>query len=157
MLDGNQVAASGSDGAVAVAIKLGQQLVELANSPENLDRVGTLFKALDVQLYLRFRPVQKKKRILNKLVSGVLTIGNVASPIKKHEGPTSRHALNSGAVGTKDPDGMHLSGVSNVLFSGSEDKSLGNVSRENRTAIELFRGGVASLDHAVRQSLASLL
>ena len=29
--------------------------------------------------------------------------------------------------------------------------------RENRTAIELFRGCVASLDYAVRQSLASLL
>jgi hypothetical protein len=132
LLDANQVTASDSEGAVAMAIKFGQQLVELADSPENLGRVGTLFKALDVQLYLRFHPVQKKKRVVNKLASGVLTIGTASSPIEKYQGPTSRHALDSAAVGTKDSDGSDLSEASKVLFSGSEEKSLGNVSRGDR-------------------------
>ncbi|MCE9527937.1 MAG: recombinase family protein [Planctomycetales bacterium] len=128
----------GSQGAVnidndlAAAVKLSQHLGELANVPDKLGAIGTIFRALDVQLYLRFRPALKSKRTINKLVGGVLTTGSAPSPLEKYQGPTSRRALNSGPVGVELLDGTPPSGKSNVSFSGLEDKSLGNVSRGDR-------------------------
>jgi len=37
---------------------------------------------LNARLFLDFRPVRVKKRVLNKITGGVVTLGNASPPIK---------------------------------------------------------------------------
>ncbi|MDB5387697.1 MAG: Resolvase domain protein [Planctomycetaceae bacterium] len=105
------------------------RLSELASESSNLPAIGKLFTQVNLRLYLRFMPVQKKKRIENKLVSGVLVMGAGPAPITEYSGPTSRAALKLPKshlvvpTTTKDAE---------PNCSGLEDKSLGNVNRDDR-------------------------
>ena len=42
------------------------------------------------RVYCRFEKTQPKKRVINKLSSGVVTFGNATPPIELYEGPTDR-------------------------------------------------------------------
>lgn len=107
-------------------------LKELAGDEENLPAITALFQRIDVQVYAKFKPVKKKKRVENQLTGGIITWGTVPSPIQKYQGATSRAALGAAREINQTP-ALNLPGNSSALTSGTEDKSLGNVSRGERS------------------------
>ena len=66
------------------------RIEDLVAAPDKLGSIGDLFRLANVRMYLEFAPVKVKKRTLNKLVGGVLTLGAAEPPILLYEGPTSR-------------------------------------------------------------------
>jgi hypothetical protein len=117
---------------VEKALAIIPRLSELAADAGNLAALGELFGLLNVQVYLRFHAVQKKRRIENKMTGGVLAWGNASSPIKKYAGPTSRRLIGRCAAQQNNPGAKNDTGVTDVVDSGGRDKSLGNVSRGDR-------------------------
>ena len=59
-----------------------------------MDLAGEAFQLTNARLFLRFRPVQVKKRVLNKVAGGVVVFGSAPDPIEIYRGPTGRRALN---------------------------------------------------------------
>jgi hypothetical protein len=86
-----------------------------------------LFTITNARLFLRFKKVQLKKRSVNKLACGVLTIGAVPPPIELYSGPTSRMKIGLDVTpqNTENPS-------CDSFVSGSEGNSLGNVNRGDR-------------------------
>jgi hypothetical protein len=117
---------------VAKALDLIPKLRELAADASNLAALGQLFGIINVQVFLRFHAVQKKRRIENKLAGGVVVWGNASSPIKKYAGPTSRRLIGRGAAQQNNPGAACGTGMTGVVDSDGRDKSLGNVSRGDR-------------------------
>jgi hypothetical protein len=115
---------------ISSALALADRLAALANDEANLPAITELFGAMNVRLFLRFRPEQVKRRKLNLLVSGVLTMGTAPPPIDIYSGPTARAKLkklvsqDSGKTDSDLPD--------NNNGSGSEGDSLRNVNRGDR-------------------------
>ena len=64
---------------VKKAMELATSLPELAKSPTNFGDLGRLFSAVNAQMFLRFVPIQKKRRIEQKLGGGIITLGDAAS------------------------------------------------------------------------------
>ena len=112
------------------------KLTDLAANASNLAALGQLFGLLNVQVYLRFQAVQKKRRIENKMAGGVLAWGNASSPIEKYAGPTSRRRLGQNAAQQNNPGAECDSGITDVVDSDGRDKSSGNVSRGDWRSFE---------------------
>jgi len=118
---------------VAIAFEIIARLSELAGDASNLAALSQLFKQVNVQVYLLFLPVKKRRRTENKMTGGVLTWGNAPSPIQKYQGPTGRGQLRlATSQRTDSPDAINGSGKTDVVDSGGRDRSLGNVSRGDR-------------------------
>ncbi len=83
---------------------------------------------MNVRLFLRFQPMQVKKRVLNKMVSGVVTFGAAPPPVQPYEGPTGRRMVKGPAAGAAAGP-YDLTSPSQPGDPGREGKSLGNVSR----------------------------
>ena len=124
---------------VATALNIVHRLADVVVNTEPLadsdclDLAGQAFRLTNARLFLRFQPVQVKKRLLNKVAGGVVTFGAVAAPIEIYRGPTGRRALNySGSMALVAPEpgkpGLP-SPPECTIGSGSEGKSLRNVSR----------------------------
>jgi lysozyme family protein len=114
---------------VDAALAVLDQLASLAEEPESLAAVGTLFTRLNARMFFRFAPAQWGRRPVNRVSGGVVTFGATPAPIKLYDGPTGRRALSGrpelqfeGSV-----DGCVTSQESQV--PGREGDSLGNVSR----------------------------
>jgi len=118
---------------VAEAMSMAQQLTELVSESNGLDLAGKAFQLTNARLFLRFRPVQVKKRLLNKVAGGVVVCGAAPNPIEIYRGPTGRRALNyngSTAPVAAEPGKLGLpSPPEHTIGSGLEGKSLRNVSR----------------------------
>jgi hypothetical protein len=114
----------------AAALALLGRLSEWAARAEDYAAVGELFRQVNVRLFARFRPVRVKKRLLNKLVGGVVTFGSSAPPVAIYGGPTAREKLTSpaagGAAGPGDPGSP---AVAKPFGPAQGGESLGNVSR----------------------------
>ncbi|MDA1052439.1 MAG: hypothetical protein O3C40_18425 [Planctomycetota bacterium] len=130
-----------------------EHLTELATGQGSLETAKQVFDLTNARLFLQFKPVQVKKRLLNKISGGVVTFCDAEPPISIYEGPTGRRRIKS----EKNPalDGTALSRPE-TLVSGQEDRSLGNVSRGDKTAIELFRVGVPTLFQQLPNALQGL-
>jgi hypothetical protein len=115
---------------VAAALALLRRLTEWSAPSEDYLAVGELFRQVNVKLFARFRAVPVQKRVLNKLVGGVVTFGSSAPPVEVYSGPTARQRLTSpaaqGAAGPGDPSSP---AVPKPTGPGQEGESLGNVSR----------------------------
>ncbi|MBC7965355.1 MAG: recombinase family protein [Fuerstia sp.] len=107
-------------------------LPTLADAHGNLPAIGELFRRINLQMFLRFQPIKKTKRVVNQLSGGVLPIGAAPAPIEKYVGPTGRRALQSNlAYNEKCPLG-DPSGQMSSLDSDGTAESLGNVNRDDR-------------------------
>lgn len=113
------------------AMELTKKLPMLAEDSKNLGSIGQLFSSLNLQMFLRFQPVQKAKRIENKLAGGILTIGETPPPIEKYNGPTGRGAIQE-SKRSQNPEGEMPSGSVSQIDSDRRRKSLGNVNRADR-------------------------
>lgn len=127
------------------------QLSDLAKGDQGLTAADHLFKVTNLRMFLRFAPVQTGKRVLNLLQGGVVTFGDASPPISIYSGPTSRNHVCS-AIPEAAAAG-EASSPAELSESGGERKSLGNVSRENRTAIELFLAGIRAWETGLRRQI----
>ena len=75
------------------ALALVRQLPELADDDTNLADIGRAFQILDLQMFVRFRPIQKRKRVENKVSVGIITLGDAPPPTTKYSGPTAPIAV----------------------------------------------------------------
>ena len=106
-------------------MEIASRLTDLASGEESLKSAIELFDLTNAKLFLQFEPVKVKKRTINKLRGGVVTFGNADPPISLYDGPTGRGKIKS----SNNPgQGNDVSGPESVV-SGSEEESLGNVSR----------------------------
>jgi len=140
------------EGTVEAALAHLQQLPAFAERPESMEGLTRLFRAVNLELFLRFQPVKKGKRTLNRLVSGVITLGNAPAPVKKYMGPTGRRALQGKCeLENQSNESGEKSPPNTSTFSDPKANSLGNANRENRSPIELFLADVAGWEpHIIR-------
>jgi hypothetical protein len=118
---------------IAGAMGVIHRLTDMITGPKGLDLAGEAFRLTNARLFMRFRPVQVDKRLLNKVAGGVVVFGATADPIEIYRGPTGRRALNCSGPAvtlTAEPGKLDLpSPPGSVISSGLEGKSLRNVSR----------------------------
>lgn len=118
------------DATIQAALALVERLPSLANDPDSLESIGELFCIVNAELFLNFHKVQKRKRIENKVLSGIFTLGDAPSPIVKYKGPTGRRALQQIAdYQCKNPESLSPSGSVFQTDSGRKAKSSGNGNR----------------------------
>lgn len=122
---------------VAKALEVVHRLSDLMSGSGCTEIAGEAFRLANARLFLRFRQIRTKNRPLNQLASGVAVFGAAPDPIEIYRGPTGRRALNcngSTANVAAEPGKLCLpSPPESTTYSGSEGKSLGNVSRGDRT------------------------
>lgn len=149
------------DAEIDRAISFAKRLFELASEPEQLPLATQAIELADIKFFVRFRPVQKGKRLLNKVVGGIVTIGAAPPPVALYEGPTAwkiiKKASPEAANAATGQDEHRLLTQSDREESGSEGTSLRNVNRDNRTAIELFNAGTGALGLMARNLLERVL
>jgi hypothetical protein len=134
------------DEEIEAALAFAERLSELAADGENFALAKEAFAVADAKLFVRFKPVCKKQRTVNQISGGVVTLGAAAPPIDIYNGPTNRNKVKEtspqaakaaqGACERRSPT------ASEVQDSDREETSLGNVSRDDRTPIELFINGL---------------
>lgn len=135
MLDGelqaakHQAAPRSPEADVEAALELAKRLTDLANGPGSLKIAAEAIRLADLKMFLRFEQTPKGKRTLNKVVSGVVTLGLAEPPIAIYSGKTNREAVTTaGPTSCKDAGPA----VPKVGSSNSEEESLGNVNRGDR-------------------------
>jgi multidrug efflux pump subunit AcrA (membrane-fusion protein) len=118
---------------IAGAMDVIHRLTELVADTSGLGHATEAFRLTNARLFMRFRPVQSGKRILNKVAGGVVVLGIAPDPIEIYRGPTGRRALNyngSTALVAAEPGKLDLpTPPEATIGSGLEGKSLRNVSR----------------------------
>ena len=118
---------------IAEAMELFDRLPALANDSNDPAAVRKLFNAINLELFLGFKKVQKTKRVVNQVSAGILKWGNGPSPIEKYTGPTDRQKV-KGAVGKKAKSSADEMPTEPCFPPDSDRsaKSLGNVNRADR-------------------------
>ena len=118
---------------IAGAMDVIHRLTELVADASGLGHATEAFRLTNARLFMRFRPVQGEKRVLNKVAGGVVVLGAAPDPIEIYRGPTGRRALNyngSTALVAAEPGKLSLlAPPETTIGSGLEGKSLRNVSR----------------------------
>jgi len=115
---------------IGAAMGMIDRLADLVSEPNGFEAAREIFDLTNVRLFLKFRPVQVKKRVLNKLTGGVVTFGSAPPPVSRYEGPTGRETIKGPAASSAtDPGGCTSPALPERFGSGEEGKSLGNVSR----------------------------
>lgn len=113
-----------------------RNLAKLATTASGIEAAGELFRQVNARLYLAFEPVAVKKRVLNKIKSGVVTFGDAPPPIDIYAGPTSRKALKK----SQGPDSANSQPTCDQqeknIIKPDADKSIGNVSRGDWRSFE---------------------
>lgn len=118
---------------VTTALQEFDDLPKLANDPENLAAIGELFSRVDVQLFLRFQPIQLKKRTVNRLSDGIITLGAVPAPIQKYSGATTRSQVKDKRLHQNETSPAETpAGLEITNFADDQVKSSGNVNRDDR-------------------------
>ena len=111
-------------------------LTNLVAGSNGLELAAEAFRLTNARLFLSFRPVQVKKRLLNQVAGGMVVFGAAPDPIKTYRGPTGRRALNyngSTALEAAEPSTLCLpTPPEQSIGSGLEGKSLRNVSRGDK-------------------------
>jgi len=104
---------------------------ELAAQADQLGSAREVFRLVNARLFLGFRPVKVKKRVLNKVTGGVVTFGEAPPPIEIYQGPTARRKIKGPAASDAAGPGGRCSPTppERSIDSGREGKSLGNVNR----------------------------
>jgi hypothetical protein len=84
--------ATGSDAEteIGAALDFAERLSELVSSGKDFALATDAFSLANAKLFVKFKPILKKRRVLNQIVGGVVTLGTAAPPIGRYEGPTSR-------------------------------------------------------------------
>jgi hypothetical protein len=109
-----------------------EKLLALASDEPKLQLASEAIRQADAKLFLAFSPVAVKKRTLNRIAGGVVTLGNGNPPIEVYQGPTARDRVKppSGTQpATESYPDRPINKTESPIVSDREGKSLGNVSR----------------------------
>jgi hypothetical protein len=120
---------------VQAAMALAQRLTSLATDLDKLEAACEVIKLTDTRLFLAFESVQAKRRLVNRVASGVVTFGSAPPPVAVYQGPTGQVAVKEARL-EEDTDPAASSQSASPKSCGcsvTEVKSLGNVSRGDRT------------------------
>jgi hypothetical protein len=121
---------------VEAALQVLDRLAELAREGHNYALDKEAFELANAKLFLRFQAVPKKRRTVNRIASGVVTLGAAPPPVALYEGSTSRKRVKRLTPGdpsdAKKKGGRRSPTTSEPQDSGREGSSLGNVSRGDR-------------------------
>lgn len=72
---------------VALALSGLDRLADLASAPRDLGGVGMLFQQLNARMFFHFVESKWKKRVVNKVASGIVTFGTAPPPVPFTRGP----------------------------------------------------------------------
>jgi hypothetical protein len=121
---------------VEAALQVLDRLAELATEGHNYALAKEAFELANAKLLLRFQAVPKKRRTVNRIASGVVTLGAAPPPVALYEGATNRKGVKKSHP--VDPSDVKKKGgrcsptISEPQDSGGEGSSLGNVNRGDR-------------------------
>lgn len=148
------------DSEVQSALQLVDRLTEASADVQNLALAKEAIDLANGKLFLQFRPLLLKKRTVNKITGGVVTLGAARPPMALYEGPTSRDRIKQlnpeAANAVPQGSGRRSPAESEPKGSGREGTSLGNVNRDDRTPIELFLRGAGVAGACAEITLARL-
>lgn len=113
------------DQEIEAAMALFEKLTQSPRQPADYLVMRDVFALVNLRLFLRFEPGQWGKQKIQKIASGVITLGPTPPPVKIYEGKTGRSALKE-VLGHES--GSCHGGDCTSMSDGKED-SLGNVSR----------------------------
>ncbi len=139
-----------SDSEVDQVMQIVDKLTKLAEQPEDFSKAKEIFDLTNLRMFFRFEPKKLAKRTVNKLVGGIVVFGDADAPVKLYQGPTSSKILKEES---RKKSKKQLKTNQNTLSSGDEDKSLRNVSRDDRAVIELFLEAIQSWNSAMWKRL----
>ena len=114
-----------------------ERLQELAQKADDTAALEQLFNSLNLRLFFKFRKEQLQKRIVNKVTGGMITFGNAEPPVPLYGAPTDAKSVKAALE-----SGENL-GINRL--SDEEVNSSRNVSRGDKTPLELFSKAVAEL------------
>ena len=156
-IEAREPRSANTDAEIDAAMAVLDWLPELAADGANLVDVGDAARLVNFRLFLGFKPVQVKKRTLNKVARGVVTVGDDPPPVALYTGPTGRRAMKSNvAAMVAAGPGEARPALPDRLGNGREGESLGNVNRGEWTPIEPFFQAVIALEpHVQRLILAA--
>ena len=117
------------DSEVDQVMQLVDRLTELAEQSEDFSKAKEIFDLTNLRMFLQFKPKKLTKRVVNKLVGGVVVFGGAEAPIEIYQGPTATSKLKEKPQKAAK---KKRNTNQNDLPSGREDKSLRNVSRDDR-------------------------
>ena len=125
------------DAEVAAALAGFDRLADLAAAPHDLGGLAQLFQKLNARLFFQFTELRVKKRVVNKVASGVVTFGTTPPPVALYEGPTGRRYMRGpaaplGAAGPSSCESPHRPDH----VPGTAGNSLGKVHRGECLAIQ---------------------
>jgi hypothetical protein len=127
------VASSDAETDIGAALDFAKRLSELVSNGKDFALATEAFALANAKLFVKFKPIPKKRRTLNQIVGGVVTLGTAPPPIGLYEGPTSRDKIEkTGPKAAQGPCERRSPTPSEVQDSGGEETSLGNVSRGDR-------------------------
>ena len=131
------------DAEVNNTLGLLSHLTDLASYAESLAAAGELFRLANARLFLRFTAVKLTKRVVQRVAGGIVTFGSAKPPIEIYSGRTDKKSVTSQSQNTTTtvvvgPDGMNA--IPGDFRPVRKAKSTGNVSRDNKTPLELFSG-----------------
>jgi hypothetical protein len=134
--ESRSAAGSGAETDIEAALDFAKRLSELVSNERDFALATEAFSLANAKLFVKFKPIPKKRRTLNQIVGGVVTLGTAAPPIGLYEGPTSRDKIKKtspeAATAVQGPGERRSPTSSEVQDSGGEETSLGNVSRGDR-------------------------
>ncbi len=81
------VPGSDAEAEVAAALSFADRLSELASNGENFAVAREAFAVANAKLFVKFKPVRKKRRTLNQISGGVVTLGTAPPPVDLYNGP----------------------------------------------------------------------
>jgi hypothetical protein len=114
---------------VIAAMAALERLPDLVLNDECLAKIGEAFRIVNVRLFLNFQKMPVQNRLLNKLVSGVVTFGEAPPPVPLYAGPTGRRAMIANKAAAVAADSGEHPSLPNSFVPGGEVNSLGNVNR----------------------------
>ena len=117
------------DAEIEAALRCVERLDDLVEQAGDHRLARELFEVVNARLFLSFRKKQLKKRMVNRLYAGVVTLGNAVPPIDIYSGPTTRRKIKQSAAVVAAESGEPNS---SAPPSDGEGKSLGNVNRGDR-------------------------
>jgi hypothetical protein len=118
--------------AFASAELLAKGLANLAAGADSLPVAGEVIRAANAKLYLRFVPQQLKKRTVNRVAGGILTLGAANPPIQVYDGRTDRQHVKQAARKRKNTRALASQCSGDCVDSDPDSRSVGNVNRGER-------------------------
>jgi hypothetical protein len=130
---------------IKTAYRLLERLPQYSGGAGDYSLMREAFEFANLRLFLRFEAAQWGKRIIQKLIGGIVTFGDTPPPLRVYEGKTGRSDVKQ----TLGQSTGNCHGGDCRSADGKDD-SLGKVSRGDRTAIELFLRGLAEFEEMAR-------